>query len=192
MPPVVIFFLGRPGSGKGTQIKQFIKDTGFDVVKTGELLRERAKKEDFIGKKISETLLKGGLIPTPIVFLLWIPLLLNLYEKKTKGVVFDGNPRKLYEAYMLEEVFEMFGWERFVAVHLKISEKEVFKRLKNRKREDDKEEEVKERLRWFKRDVLPVISYFQKKGKLVEINGEQSVEEIRKKLNSKIKRFIKS
>ena len=186
MQPKIIFFIGRPGSGKGTQIDFLAKKTGFEVIKTGELLRKRAEEEDFISKKITETLSKGGLIPTPLVFLLWMPRLIKFREKGVEGVIFDGNPRKLYEAYMLEELFEMFEWKDVYTLHLKISEEEAYKRLAKRGRSDDNKEDIKERLTWFREEVEPVIDYYKEKNFLIEIDGEQSVEEVKKAIEDKI------
>ncbi len=191
--PKVISVLGRPGCGKGTQIEIIAKREGFSTVKTGEMLRERAEKEDFIGGKIKETLERGGLIPTPLVFHLWMPRLIEFYSSGKEGIIFDGNPRKLYEAYMLEEVLEMFGWrDNFCAFHLKISEEEAQRRLKERKRSDDKEEEIKERMAWFKEEVEPVISYYREKGVLIEIDGERTVEEVDKDIYKKLNNFFES
>ncbi len=191
MSPKIIFFLGRPGSGKGTQIKHFADKTGFEVIKTGDLLRERAEENDFIGQKIRETLLSGKLIPTPLVFLLWMPTLMKFREEGVRGVVFDGNPRKLYEGRMLEELFEMFGWDEVMVLYLEISEDEVHKRLVKRGRDDDNKKEIEERLNWFREDVGPVVDYYSEKELLVRINGEQSVEEVEKEIEEKTKSFLK-
>ncbi len=190
MIPKVIFFLGRPGSGKGTQVKLLIEKTGLYPISGGDLLRKRAEEDDFIGQKIREILSEGGLIPTPIVFSLWMPLLLELKEKGVKGVVFEGNPRKICEAYMLEELFEMFGWDKPKALYLKISEEEAHKRLEKRGRDDDNKEEIEERLKWFQGNVQPVIDYYSQKRDLIEIKGEQSVKEVEKEVEEKTKSFL--
>jgi adenylate kinase len=190
MPMKVIFLIGRPGCGKGTQLKFLIEKTGFSVVNTGELLREKAKDNDVVGKKVKEVLEKGGLIPTPVVFSLWMPRILDYYEKGERGVIFDGNPRKLYEARLLEELFLMIGAETPKVIYIKISEEESYLRLQKRKREDDNEEDIKERLRWFKKEVLPVIGYYSSKGDLIEINGEQSVEDVFVEIEEKIKEIL--
>ena len=183
----VIFFLGRPGSGKGTQIKYLKEKTGFEVIETGELLRKKSLEDDFLAKKVKETLGRGGLIPTPLVFLIWMPRLVDFREKGVKGVIFDGNPRKFYEAKMLEELFEMFEWNDIYALHLNISPQEAKERLLLRKRSDDNEKDINARLEWFEEEVMPVINNYNKKNSLIEINGEQSVEMVWKEIQEKLR-----
>ncbi len=184
----ILPIIGCPGAGKGTQVDLLSEKIEFDVIRTGELLREKAKKNDFIGKKIQQTLNQGGLIPTPIVFSLWMPKLEELSKSNAKGVIFDGNPRKLYEAYMLEEVFEMFSWHDFRACYINISKEEALSRLEKRKRHDDSD--ARERLSWFETEVIPVIDYYREKGALIEINGEQSIEMVQRELYEKLNDFL--
>ncbi len=186
----VIFLIGRSGCGKGTQLKFLKEKTGFSVVNTGELLRTKAKEDDIIGNKIFEVLRKGGLIPTPIVFSLWMPLVIECYNKKEKGLIFDGNPRKLYEARMLEELFLMLEIGFPTVIYIKISEEEAHLRLEKRGRENDNKEDVSERLRWFKEEVEPVIDYYSQKNALIEINGEQSIEDVSKEIEEKTKGLL--
>jgi adenylate kinase family enzyme len=186
----VIFLIGRPGCGKGTQLKFLKEKTGFSVVNTGELLRKKAEEKDVVGDKVSKVLEKGGLIPTPVVFSLWMPLVIECYNKKEKGLIFDGNPRKLYEARMLEELFLMLEIESLTMIYIRISEEEARLRLEKRGREDDNEEDIKERLRWFKEEVEPVIDYYFEKNALIEINGEQSVEDVSKEIEEKTKGLL--
>ncbi len=54
-------------------------------------------------------------------------------------------------------------------------------------RKDDNTEGVKERLRWFKEEVLPVVDYYKEKGLLIEINGEQSIEDVYQEILKKLK-----
>ena len=109
-----------------------------------------------------------------------------------KGIIFDGAPRKVYEAQMLDEVFEMFNWKgRFRICHIKISDKEARKRLLLRKRHDDNPSAIKERLAYFKEEVEPMLRYYKKNNMLIEINGEQSVEAVHKEIMRKLKSFLK-
>ncbi len=185
----IISLIGRSGCGKGTQIDFLKKDTGFEVIKTGSLLRQKASEDDFLGKKIGEFLSQGRIMPTPVVFSLWMPKLIEIRNSSSpSGVIFDGNPRKLYEAKMLEEVFEMFGWQgSFFPIHLKISREEAERRLLERGREDDNSEEIKNRLDWFETEVVPVLQFYKEKGYLIEVNGEQSIEEVYKDIKKVLK-----
>ena len=182
----IIFFLGRPGSGKGTQIDYLEKSTGFKVIRTGELLRKKATEDDFLGKKTKEALSEGALIPTPLVFLIWMPLLVRFREEGVPGVIFDGNPRKLYEAKMLEELFTMFGWSNLTALHLNISPEEARRRMLARGRQDDNEKEIANRLSWFEEEVMPVVENYNQEGKLIDVNGEQSVEQVWEEIKEKL------
>ncbi len=190
MSPKIIFLIGRPGCGKGTQLDFLIKKTGFSYIKTGQELRKKSEEDDFLGNKIKETLLKGKLMPTPVVFLIWMPLLIDFHKKEVKGILFDGNHRKIYEAKMLEEVFNMFEWNEIKVCHIKISEEESYKRLAKRGRSDDSEKEIEERLSWFKEQVEPVIEHFEDKGNLVEVDGEQSIDGVRVEIEKKLGGFL--
>ena len=54
-------------------------------------------------------------------------------------------------------------------------------------RADDEPEDIKERLRWYKEEVLPVVDYYKQKGILIEINGDQSIEKIYNDILEKLK-----
>ena len=56
------------------------------------------------------------------------------------------------------------------------------------RRVDDTVKGVKERLRWFKTDVQPSINYYKKRGELIEINGEQSIEDVFKDILKALKK----
>ncbi|MBI2124135.1 MAG: nucleoside monophosphate kinase [Candidatus Wildermuthbacteria bacterium] len=190
----VLSMLGRPGAGKGTQIELLQRGIKrYEVIRTGILLRKKAKQQDLIGKKLRYVLDRGFLVPTPIVFSLWMPRLIRVKnnEQKYRGVVFDGNPRKLYEAQMLDEVFEMFNWnKRFRVCYIRISEKESRKRLQARDRFDDASKEIEERLRWFRTDVEKALAYYRQRGVLIEVNGEQSQEAVHREIQKKLRHFI--
>lgn len=176
----VIILLGKSGSGKGTQADLLEKKFKYHLLSSGHILRKRAKKLDFIGEKIKKLLAMGGLIPTPIVFHLWLHDIESLRKKHNiSGVVLEGSPRKLYEAYLLQEVLQFYGWDKNLRVfEIKISDKEALRRLLSRKRHDDQTQAIKNRLKWFQDEVRPAISFYKKLGALVSINGEQSPERV--------------
>jgi len=133
--PLVIIFLGKPGSGKGTQAELLGEKLGLDYVGSGDLLRERALKEDFTGRKTKIVTDTGGLIPTPFIFKLWLDKFEELKNrKKLKGFVIDGSPRKILEAYLIDEALEWYEWDKNVKIMLiDISNKEAIWRLVKRR-----------------------------------------------------------
>lgn len=219
MSKQIVIFLGKSGSGKGTQAKLLQKKLGLDYIGSGDLLRARGKKKDFLGKKITKILVKGELISTPTIFKLWLDKTEELKnKKKLKGFVMDGNPRKIMEAYLIDEALEFYEWDKNVKVLLiHISNKEAIWRLTKRRickkckkiipfvgqfrkikkcpkcngelieRSDDTIKAVKNRLKWFKTEVHPIINYYRKTGRLIKINGEQSIEDVFKDILKAVK-----
>lgn len=133
--PLIIILIGKSGSGKGTQADLLMEKFGLGHVGSGDLLRARAKKDDFTGREVAKVLKEGRLVPTPVIFKLWLDVMEDFKNQKNlKGFVMDGNPRKLYEAHLEDELFEWYGWKKHMkAVLLDISDKEAVKRLTKRR-----------------------------------------------------------
>jgi len=130
----VIILLGKSGSGKGTQAELLSNKFGFSHVISGDLLRSRAKKSDFTGKKLANVLAHGGLAPTGVIFKLWLDKIEKLESAKNfKGLVLDGNPRKIKEALLIDEVFDWYELKNVKAVLIDISDKEAAWRLGKRR-----------------------------------------------------------
>lgn len=186
-----IIVLGKSGSGKGTQAELLAKKFHFEHVSTGNLLRQRAKTNDFLGRKIKEVLDAGGLM-TSIVISLWVAEFDRWKKQRMQGVILEGSPRKLYEAWALGEMLEWYGWNKDTrALYINVSDKEALKRLLLRGRSDDEVRAVKERLKWFRKEVKPVLAFYKKKGLLVEVEGERPIKTIHKDIVRKLKRFLK-
>ncbi|MCP6726538.1 MAG: nucleoside monophosphate kinase [Patescibacteria group bacterium] len=184
---LVLSVLGRPGSGKGTQAEYLKRDFGFASFSTGALLRKRAKNRDYTGRRIGSFIENGDIVPSPITFFMWMPELESFKQKNVSRIIIDGTPRKILEAYILDDVVEWYDWKNMKVLNIKISEKEAIKRLVKRGRSDDELSDIKNRLQWFKKDVEPVLRYYKKKGMLLDINGEQSREYVYKEIKAKLK-----
>jgi adenylate kinase len=133
--PLILILLGKSGSGKGTQVELLKEKFGLDYVGSGELLRERKKVDDFMGKKIANVIDNGNIILTPVIFSLWMEKFEELKNKEDlKGIILDGSPRKIKEAYLMEEALEWFEWDKNSKVLLiDISDEEAIARITKRK-----------------------------------------------------------
>ncbi len=208
-----IIFLGRSGSGKGTQAELLMKKFALANIDTGDILRKLTKRSDKFGKTVLKTISHGKLVPIWLVIYCWLDQLLKIPSKK--GIIMEGSPRQLEEAKTLEEVFSWLGRENFKVVYLQTSAKEVTRRLLTRRicskcgkefslnftpnlkkcsscggklirRKDDYPKAIKSRMLFFQKKILPVINYFRKKKIVVEVNGEGSVKEINKIILKKL------
>ena len=113
--PQIIIILGRQGCGKGTQAKLLKEKFGLEYIGSGDLLRERLKTSDFTSDKLKNRMGKGKLAPTPLIFFLWYGRLQEIKQDKDDnfgGIIFDGSPRMLIEAKLLDETLEWFEWDK--------------------------------------------------------------------------------
>ena len=96
-----IVLLGPPGSGKGTQSKFLVNEHNFIQLSTGDLLREKvAKKDSSLGQEINVIMNNGDLVPDNIVIQLIVE---KISELKKSNLIFDGFPRNLNQATVLDE-----------------------------------------------------------------------------------------
>ncbi len=185
MEPLNIILLGRSGSGKGTQGKLLAKKFSLKYVGTGHLLRFLAKEKNFLSKRLREDLNRGKLAPTWLVQYLWLMELKKVKPKQ--GIIFDGTPRKLKEAKFLDVVLDWFGRKSLLVFLIDISRREALRRLLKRARKDDTRYAIDKRLDWFDNDVMPIVRYYEKTGRLMKINGEQSIEGVFREILKKLK-----
>jgi adenylate kinase len=194
MLPQVFIFIGRSGSGKGTQAKLLIEylkkvDPARDTlyVQTGAELREFIKGDGLTQKKTKDMYDKGGLMLEFITVYAWAKVLVEKY-KGDEHLIFDGTPRKLHEAGVLHSIFDFYTFDKPVVIHIEISSEEALARLLARKRQDDTEDEVRRRLSWYETDVAPTVEYYRHNPayRFLEIDGHGSTEDIGANIAKKI------
>ncbi|MBU1018352.1 MAG: nucleoside monophosphate kinase [Patescibacteria group bacterium] len=197
-----LVFFGMQGSGKGTQGKLIAERHNLKVFETGAELRKLASEDSGLGEKVKEIIEAGHLVSNEIV----MEIIENFAENIPEGesVIFDGIPRKMEQAESFNALMEKLGRE-FMGVLIKISEKTALKRLTTRRicskckevypadykekscekcggelitRSDDNADSIKNRLTAYQNETLPVIEKYKSEGKMIEINGEGSVEEV--------------
>jgi len=186
--PINLIFFGRSGSGKGTQAELLDKHLGNTLhVSTGDLMRDLAKHDTDAGVKLKGVLDKGGLPFDQMATTLWMHEI-SYKLKKDQGLLCDGFPRRLNEA---ENLYDFLSWleriDNTKALVIEISREEAMRRLLLRARYDDDKDAISKRLDWYEDRVVPAINFFKDKRLVVEINGEQTIEEVFNEILEKIR-----
>jgi len=174
-----VIMIGGPGSGKSTYSELITKELNIAHIYTGDMMRALSKQDTPDGRKVKELLSKGEFAPTPIV--------INAVKERLKkpdaqkGYIFDGFPRSVQQAEMMEKA----NIEYDHVINLQVSEEEVIRRLTARGRADDKPEIIKNRLKVYHRETAPLLTYY--KDEIINIKAEGSTpEKISKEIIGKI------
>ncbi len=171
----IYFVLGGPGSGKGTQCAKLVEKFGFAHFSAGDLLRAEVKSGSEQGVMIEEMIKEGKIVPGEIT----INLLKNAISScNAEGVLIDGFPRKLAQAGAFEKDVSDFEFVLFMDCPEKVMEERLLKRGQTSGRSDDNEATIRKRFRTFVETSMPVVEYFEAKGKVRRIDATQSVEEV--------------
>lgn len=174
-------FMGRPGSGKGTQAKLLAEAMSSHILASGKMFREFGKEDSPVARRVKRVLDTGGLLPHWIATYLFHREVFQ-YEKDT-GLILDGFPRTVTEAETLADTLTWF--ERpFTVFHLRTKTDVVVDRIEKRfaieHREDDKE--AIKRMKEYEKHTKPALRFFEKKGRVIHIDGEGSIEDIHKEV----------
>ena len=175
-----IILFGPPGAGKGTQ-SQFLREKyNLTYISTGEILREEIAAESELGLQVKEIIGKGGLVSDEIVA--------QIIEKKlsdnrdSAGFLFDGYPRTVRQAEILDEMMEKFGMSLSGVLSLEVPENLLIERMlergKTSGRADDNLDSIKHRFEEYYEKTHPVTDFYETKGNLHAVNGVGEIPEI--------------
>lgn len=179
MTAPLTLFLGKPGSGKGTQAKLLAEKMGWPMFKSSQRLRELAAAHPHVGAKILSVMAEGGLVPYWFPMHLWLGDILALPPEQS--MVIEGAVRRLEEAAIFDDMATWF--ERpYRVFFLTISDEEMRRRIEKRVniegRHDDGSEALAERMQEYEKHTARTLEFFKSRGAYVEIHGEGSVEDI--------------
>lgn len=177
--PQTIFFIGKPGCGKGTQARLLAERTGWPIRASGAQFREIAKEDTAVGRKIKNEIDNGQLAPHWFAMYLYQRALFSLPEGS--NVIFDGFNRKVPEAELIIDSLNWLG-RRFIVIEIKISDDSVRERLMGRCKKsgrlDDHQDIVEERLEEYAEFTTKALDIFKDLGVLITIDGEPSPKEV--------------
>jgi lysyl-tRNA synthetase class 2 len=194
--PKILFVLGGPGSGKGTQSEKLASFYGFKHLSAGELLREERESGSADGQLIDHYLKDGKILPVAIT----LKLLKKAIEDNTKyynRFVIDGFPRNIdnYNGWSnagMDSLYDVEG-----VIYLDCPENELEKRILSRgkmsNRTDDNIVTVKKRFVTFQASTLPVVDMYRGiPSKFFLVNGNQAIEDVFHDIKSSLKPLFES
>ncbi|KAJ5392224.1 hypothetical protein N7509_007714 [Penicillium cosmopolitanum] len=181
----VVFFLGGPGSGKGTQSANLVKNYSFVHLSAGDLLRaEQVREGSSRGAMIKEYITEGKIVPMEVtVNLLSDAMAESLVSNPPPAgskarFLIDGFPRKLDQAEFFEASVCPSELVLFLDCPEDVMESRLLKRGETSGRDDDNAASIRKRFRTFVETSMPVVEAFRKEDKVVTVKATGSVDEV--------------
>jgi adenylate kinase len=204
-----LILLGAPGSGKGTQAERLSQATGLVHISSGDLFRQAAKEGTELGKLAKSYMEKGLLVPDEVT----ITMILERIAESSQGFILDGFPRTMEQAQALDTALSEEAIDKVIYIKVpqeellrRLSERWICRQCETPynlvssppkvagkcdlcggelyQRPDDNKETVQKRLEVYFAQTTPLISYYRQRGKLVEIDGEKTIEEVSQQLRA--------
>ncbi|KAA8495472.1 Adenylate kinase isoenzyme 1 [Porphyridium purpureum] len=173
----IVFVLGGPGSGKGTQCEMLVEKYGWKQICAGELLRAEAKRDSELGRMIKEIIDGGNIVPGYVT----IELLDKEIQKTaegTPGILIDGFPRAFDQAVEYEKRIGEIDLVVYFSCSIETMRERLLGRGKTSGRVDDCSDVIESRFRTFLDTSMPVIQKYSAQGILNEVPSEGSPDEI--------------
>lgn len=175
--PNVVFVLGAPGSGKGTQCSLIVSKTNFVHLSAGDLLRQECvTSESQYGSLISTYIKEGKIVPVEIT----CSLLENAMRISGKQYfLIDGFPRNFDN---LQGWIEQMGPKTnflfllFLQAPESICVDRILSRGATSGRIDDNAESLKKRFQTYLHDTLPIVKFYEDKGLVRSVDSTRQPE----------------
>ncbi len=193
-----IVLIGIQGSGKGTLVTSLEKKFNFNLISTGQLLREEVMTGSDLGKHIKEIQMNGKLVELNIVMNV---INKKLQSKDKKITIFDGFPRNIEQAKALDKICKVD-----IVLYLNLTKEIAIERLLSRltcskcghvfnrhrinstvcpdcggkleQRYDDTIDSINKRFEGFYLDTYPLIEKYKKDNVLFEVDASGTPDEV--------------
>ncbi|KAI9772237.1 MAG: hypothetical protein M1840_000986 [Geoglossum simile] len=197
----VVFVLGGPGAGKGTQCANLVRDYGFQHLSAGDLLRaEQERPGSEFGELIKQCIKDGNIVPMEVTVVLLENAMRDGIEKGSTKFLIDGTkhpsllscgmsfpgfglkvvgfPRKMDQALKFESDVCPSRFTLFFDCSEDVMLQRLLNRGKSSGRADDNLESIGKRFRTFVETSMPVVNYFEKEGRVVRIDAAKTPDEV--------------
>ena len=189
-----IALFGPPGAGKGTQSALLIEKYKLAYISTGDLLRQEISEGSDLGKKAKDIIDRGQLVSDELI--------VQLIEKRiimstdSNGILFDGFPRTLVQAYILEGLLLKLNTSLACMLSLEVPREELVARLlergKSSGRSDDTAEVIEYRLKEYEDKTKPVAEFYKFRDKYITIQGVGPIPEVLGRLTESIDKTLQN
>lgn len=130
--PKVIYMMGMPGAGKGTQAEMLAHDIGYHRFSTGNAFRQLAREDTPLGRQVKKIMEEGFLTPPPLAAQIVLEAIHESMERG-EGIVFDGTPRTVEEAHILNKEFLKSGYGHPLIIYLEVDKETMIERNSKRR-----------------------------------------------------------
>ncbi len=180
-----IALFGPPGAGKGTQSKLLIEKYNLTYIATGDILRQEITLKTPLGMEAKDIIDQGGLVSDEII----VQIIEHRIQMNpdANGILFDGFPRTVVQAYILEGLLLKMNTSLLCMLSLEVPRETLITRMVERGkvsgRSDDKAEVIEIRLQEYQEKTVPVAEFYSLKKKFYPINGVGRIEDVFKRLS---------
>jgi len=191
MTNIVLF--GKPGAGKGTQADFLKIKYNLHHISTGDLFRFNISNKTSLGNLAKTYMDNGDLVPDEVT----IEMLKECVESnfKSEGFIFDGFPRTISQAKVLDEFLGEKSVSISAMISLEVDDEILIKRLIDRgkisgRTDDMNESKIRNRFREYNMKTSILQDYYKKQNKFYGISGVGTIEEINSRLTRLIDSFL--
>ncbi len=180
---MTILLIGPSGSGKDTQSDMLVEKYNFEMISTGQLLRDEVKTNSDLGKEVESFLSQGKFVPDEIV----MDVLGKHIDKfKSDRILLNGAVRSYEQVFLLDEILNENVLMIDAVLYFDLDDKTALERLLGRGREDDTYEKILSRLAEFKKSNEKIISEYEERGVLVRLDASKSINDIHEEIVDKL------
>ena len=204
-----LVLFGPPGAGKGTQAQLLADRYKLAHVSSGDIFRHNLRQGTPLGLRAREFMDRGELVPDDVVIDIMLDKIMSIHSDD--GFILDGFPRSTRQAEELEMALTARARNVDRVLHIDVPEDELARRLGGRyvcrecqapytisdaaasprcercngelyQRDDDRPEAVQNRIGVYQRETTPLLGFYRKRGLLVDIPGQDTVDRVFEKI----------